>query len=550
MLKRLLVCLLLTALLTGSAAGAYLPAAEAASPDVYSAGEQITGVGVDVSQFQGDIDWGTAARNIDFAIIRCYARGQADQKWSVNAAACERLGIPYGAYVYSAAKTDAQARSEAEGALQQLRGKSLRLPVYLDLEDESVRTGCTKAEILRHAAIFCDTLRAAGYSVGIYANRYWWTTVLDDPAYEQWDRWLAVWDAETGYSGSYSTWQCSNSARISGIPTNVDLNLRYGTSLNAGHTHDYRVTKHTEPSCTDFGSRIYTCGSCGASVTQPLRPLRSFAAQVENIQLGNLAQCKVSEDVLPEFQRFSRSFNGMIDRLDAGFTAQRQFTGNAAHELRTPLALMQAQLDLFSAEHPDVRPETAEFLTLLREQTERLTQMTKTLLEMSNLQQVARNERIQLAPMVEEIFADLAPLTDKRGITLTADGDGVMTGSDALIYRLLFNLTENAVKYNRPGGSVRVCVTQEPEKLRIRVSDTGCGIPEKYQQSIFQPFFRVDKSRSREYGGAGLGLSLVWEIANLHGGSVWVEESSDKGTTIAVELPAGTESDPSGADIT
>lgn len=275
MLKRLLVCLLLTALLTASAAGAYLPAAEAASPDVYSAGEQITGIGVDVSQFQGDIDWGTAARSIDFAIIRCYARGQADQKWNVNAAACERLGIPYGAYVYSAAKTDAQARSEAEGALQQLRGKSPRLPVYLDLEDESVRTGCTKAEILRHATIFCDTLRAAGYSVGIYANRYWWTTVLDDPAYEQWDRWLAVWDAETGYSGSYSTWQCSNSARIPGIPTNVDLNLRYGTSLNAGHTHDYRVTKHTEPSCTDFGSRIYTCGSCGASVTQPLRPLRS-----------------------------------------------------------------------------------------------------------------------------------------------------------------------------------------------------------------------------------------------------------------------------------
>ena len=182
-------------------------------------------------------------------------------------------------------------------------------------------------------------------------------------------------------------------------------------------------------------------------------------------------------------------------------------------------------------------PEIAEFLALLREQTERLTRLTKTLLEMSNLRQVARNEQIQLAPMIEEIFTDLAPLVEKRGITLEADGDGVMTGSDALIYRLIFNLTENAVKYNRPGGSVRVCVTQEPEKLLIRVSDTGCGIPEKYQQSIFQPFFRVDKSRSREYGGAGLGLSLVWEIANLHGGSVWVEESSDKVTTIAVELP-------------
>ena len=269
-----------------------------------------------------------------------------------------------------------------------------------------------------------------------------------------------------------------------------------------------------------------------------LKPLRSFASQVELVQMTNLADMKIDEDVLPEFKQLSRSFNQMLERLNTAFAAQRQFTGNAAHELRTPLALMQAQLELFSAEHPAVLPETAEFLTLLREQTERLTQMTRTLLEMSNLQQVARNERIQLAPMIEEIFTDLAPLSDKRGVTLTAEGDGIMTGSDALIYRLIFNLTENAVKYNRQGGSVRISVTQEPEKLLLRVSDTGCGIPEEYQRSIFQPFFRVDKSRSREYGGAGLGLSLVWEIADLHGGSVWVEESSDKGTTIAVELPA------------
>ncbi|MCI6039051.1 MAG: HAMP domain-containing histidine kinase [Clostridiales bacterium] len=268
-----------------------------------------------------------------------------------------------------------------------------------------------------------------------------------------------------------------------------------------------------------------------------LKPLRSFASQVEMVQMTNLADMKIDEDVLPEFKQLSRSFNQMLERLNTAFSAQRQFTGNAAHELRTPLALMQAQLELFSAEHPDMRPETAEFLTLLREQAERLIQMTRTLLEMSNLRQVARNERIQLAPMIEEIFTDLAPLSDKRGVTLTAEGNGIMTGSDALIYRLIFNLTENAVKYNRQGGSVRVSVTQKPEKLLLRVSDTGCGIPKEYQRSIFQPFFRVDKSRSREYGGAGLGLSLVWEIADLHGGSVWVEESSDKGTTIAVDLP-------------
>ena len=280
-----------------------------------------------------------------------------------------------------------------------------------------------------------------------------------------------------------------------------------------------------------------------------LKPLRSFASQVEQVQLNNLADMRIDEDVIPEFRQLSRSFNQMLERLNNAFAAQRQFTGNAAHELRTPLALMQAQLELFSAEHPDVLPETAEFLTLLREQTERLTRLTKTLLEMSNLQQVARNERIQLAPMIEEIFTDLAPLVEKRGITLEADGDGIMTGSDALIYRLLFNLTENAIKYNRPGGTVRISLAQGQEKLIIRVSDTGRGILDEYQRSIFHPFFRVDKSRSREYGGAGLGLSLVWEIASLHGGSVWVEESSDRGTTIAVELPAGMEDDFSGADI-
>ena len=268
-----------------------------------------------------------------------------------------------------------------------------------------------------------------------------------------------------------------------------------------------------------------------------LKPLRSFASQVEKVQLNNLADMKIDEAVLPEFAQLSRSFNQMLERLNAAFAAQRQFTGNAAHELRTPLALMQARIELFADEHPAMPPETAEFLTLLREQTERLTQMTKTLLEMSALQSVPRSDRIQLAPMMEEILTDLAPLAEKNGITLTCDGDGAMTGSDGLLYRLLFNLTENAIKYNHPGGTVRLTVQEEAARLVIRVSDTGCGIPEPYRESIFQPFFRVDKSRSREYGGVGLGLSLVWAIAELHGGSVCVEDSSEAGTTIAVQLP-------------
>lgn len=270
-----------------------------------------------------------------------------------------------------------------------------------------------------------------------------------------------------------------------------------------------------------------------------LKPLKSFASQMENVQPDNLADMKISEDVLPEFKQFSKSFNGMLDRLDEGFSAQRQFTGNAAHELRTPLALMQAQIELFSVEHSDIQHDTAELLKLLQEQTERMSQMTKTLLEMSELRTVPCNDVIELAPMFKEVFADLAPLAEKRGITLECNGDGTIIGSDTLIYRMLFNLTENAIRYNRPNESVRVCVSERNGQIFIRVRDNGNGIPEQYRESVFQPFFRVDKSRSREYGGVGLGLALVREIALLHGGRVLAEESTENGTVMLVILPKG-----------
>lgn len=268
-----------------------------------------------------------------------------------------------------------------------------------------------------------------------------------------------------------------------------------------------------------------------------LKPLRSFAAQVENVQPNNLADAQISEDVLPEFKQFSKSFNSMIKRLDEGFSAQRQFTGNAAHELRTPLALTQAQIELFAAEHPDVQPETAEFLKLLQEQTERMSQMTKTLLEMSELRSVPCNDRIELAPMIEEIITDLEPIAEEKGIALNYDGNGTMIGSDTLIYRLIFNLTENAIRYNRTNAQVHISVCDNKDKILIRVRDNGHGIPEQYRESIFQPFFRIDKSRSRAHGGVGLGLSLVWEIVLLHKGAIKIEESSDKGTVMLVTLP-------------
>ena len=265
-----------------------------------------------------------------------------------------------------------------------------------------------------------------------------------------------------------------------------------------------------------------------------LKPLRSFTSQVEQVQLNNLADMRIDEDSISEFRQLSRSFNQMLERLNNAFAAQRQFTGNAAHELRTPLALMQAQLELFCAEHPDMLPETADFLSLLQEQTERLSQMTKTLLEMSNLQQVERNESIQLAPMVEEIFTDLTPLAEKSGITLELAGDGVMTGSDALIYRMIFNLTENAIKYNRFGGQVTVTAYRKGKNICLSVEDTGSGIPDELKERVFEPFFRVDKSRSRELGGVGLGLALVREIVRVHDGSITVQSGSSGGTVFDV----------------
>lgn len=270
---------------------------------------------------------------------------------------------------------------------------------------------------------------------------------------------------------------------------------------------------------------------------QALKPLRRFTAQVERVQLNNLSEMRIEDDTLPEFHRLSCSFNQMLERLHRAFAVQRQFAGNAAHELRTPLALMQAQLELFTAEHPDVLPETAEFLQMLQEQTERLIQMSKTLLEMSSLQSASRTDHIQFGPLIEEIFTDLAPLAEERGISLEREGDAAMTGNDTLLYRLLFNLTENAIKYNRTGGIVRISVASQREQLLIRIADTGPGIPEEYRHSIFQPFFRVEQSRSRALGGVGLGLSLVWEIASIHGGSVRVERSSPEGTVIAVTFP-------------
>ena len=270
-----------------------------------------------------------------------------------------------------------------------------------------------------------------------------------------------------------------------------------------------------------------------------LKPLKKFTAKAERVQLQSLSEVTLSENEAVEFSRLSRAINQMLLRLNQAFDAQRQFVGNAAHELRTPLALMQARLDLYmSTEHENSCPETTETIAMMREQTERLSKMVRTLLDMSDLKAVPRNDRIQLAPMIEEVLADLSPLAEKSGVTLSQTGDDLwITGSDVLVYRAIFNLVENGVKYNHPGGSVCVAASRRDREAVVEVTDTGCGIPDNFRESVFQPFFRVDKSRSREKGGVGLGLSLVWEIARLHGGGVRVRESGESGTVIELTLP-------------
>lgn len=268
-----------------------------------------------------------------------------------------------------------------------------------------------------------------------------------------------------------------------------------------------------------------------------LRPLEDFSSQIEKVQLTNLENMHVSTDTLIEFRSIADSFNDMLDRLHVAFAAQRQFTGNAAHELRTPLALLQMRLDAFTEEHPDTDEALTQLIISLREQTERLSKTVTILLEMSSAQHIPRTDHVWLLPMLEEIVADLTPLAEQKHVTLSFGGDDVsLLASDRLLSRLFFNLTENAIKYNRRGGSVSLSVSSTDD-IVVTMKDTGFGIPEEDWETIFQPFYRLDSSRSRQQGGVGLGLALAGEIVKLHNGTIRVVKSSSAGTTLRVTLP-------------
>ena len=267
-----------------------------------------------------------------------------------------------------------------------------------------------------------------------------------------------------------------------------------------------------------------------------LRPIREFSDKIEEVQAQNLSDSRIEENNVKELNQLSISYNKMLERLSEAFEIQRQFTANAAHELRTPLALMQVQLDLYnSASHPGNDADTLQTIKMVTEQNDKLNRMVKTLLDMSELQTVGRDDKIILDAIVEEVLADLEPLAMEKNIKLIGKcEDATMIGSDILIYRLVYNLVENAIKYNHPLGQVTVTAYQRNKHVYLSVEDTGSGIPKELRERVFEPFFRVDKSRSRELGGVGLGLALVHEIVRVHDGSICIKSGKTGGTIFEV----------------
>ena len=267
-----------------------------------------------------------------------------------------------------------------------------------------------------------------------------------------------------------------------------------------------------------------------------LRPIREFSDKIEEVQAQNLSDSRIEENNVKELNQLGISYNKMLERLSEAFEIQRQFSANAAHELRTPLALMQVQLDLYnSASHPGNDADTLQTIKMITEQNDKLNRMVKTLLDMSELQTVGRDDKIILDAIVEEVLADLEPLAVEKNIKLIGKcEDATMIGSDILIYRLVYNLVENAIKYNHPLGQVTVTAYQRNKHVYLSVEDTGSGIPKELRERVFEPFFRVDKSRSRELGGVGLGLALVHEIVRVHDGSICIKSGKTGGTIFEV----------------
>lgn len=264
-----------------------------------------------------------------------------------------------------------------------------------------------------------------------------------------------------------------------------------------------------------------------------LEPLDKFSRQIEQIQLKNITDYEVRENPIKEFQKLTKSFNQMLERLNESYKNEREFTARAAHELRTPLTIINSQIDLFEEKTMDEK-ELSDLMEMIKNESDRLSKLVTSLLDLSELRSISRNEKVELSSLIEEAIQDLSFLSDKKHINIENNCREIyIEGSDILIYRAFYNLIENAIKYNKEYGYIKIYSKIKENFVEIFVEDNGVGIILKEKDNIFKAFYRIEGNKEK---GSGLGLSLVKETIKIHGGEIKVL-NKEKGSLIKVSFP-------------
>ncbi|MDO4453682.1 MAG: HAMP domain-containing sensor histidine kinase [Eubacteriales bacterium] len=270
-----------------------------------------------------------------------------------------------------------------------------------------------------------------------------------------------------------------------------------------------------------------------------LKPIKSLAQEVKKRNINNFAQMIPVPVSADEVQDLTVSFNQLLEELQRSFTMQRQFSADVAHELRTPLAVMQTKLDVFSLSAENKDEETKKAVAALQDQLGRLTKLIEDLLWFSRDLPLETVESVPLLPLLEDVADELSELAAQKRISIQITGvDCCVTGQDRLLERVFYNLIENAIKYSASDTSIKVEIEQFSQKTQVTVADQGEGIPKEYRELIFEPFFRIDKSRSRAIGGSGLGLAVCRKILERHHAAICVMPNHPCGCIFKIDFPA------------
>lgn len=272
-------------------------------------------------------------------------------------------------------------------------------------------------------------------------------------------------------------------------------------------------------------------------VLKPLKELSSAIEEIGGNDLSNRVEIQGRQD---EIGRLARSFNHMMDKVSASFERQKRFSASAAHELKTPLATILVNLEVLELDGKTSPDRMEKVLTIVKANTERMIRLVEDLMRLTSDKDHEMEEEVELSEVFAITLYELSPLIRKKDLTVSIENtpDISLTGSRVMLYRVMSNLLENAAKYNREHGSISIATGRDDNGVTVKIEDTGIGIPEEALPHIFEPFYRVDQSRSRAVGGAGLGLPLVKDIVEKHGGEVTVKSAAGEGTTFILRFPA------------